>query len=110
MKGFMKEQVWLAPLYFNIFVLNRGGGGGKKNSPCRLVVLFSISMKEATRHGSGKGQSGMNRTKETDTTKETEWSNSTKKKNKEFRQQKRKFRNESDQITTKKGNALKRMG
>ena len=74
----MNEQVWLAPWHFYIFVLNRGGGGSK-NSACRLVVLFSISMKEATRHGSGKGQSGMNRTKETDTTKETEWSDSTKK-------------------------------
>ena len=45
-------------------------------------------MKEATRHGSGKGQSGMNRTEETDTTKETEWSDSTKKKNQELRQDK----------------------
>ena len=85
MKGFMNEQVWLAPWHFYIFVLNRGRS---KNSACRLVVPFSISMKEATRHGSGKGQSGMNRTKETDTTKETEWSDSTKKKNQELRQDK----------------------
>ena len=72
-----------------------------------MVVLFSISMKEATRHGSGKGQSGMNRTKETDTTKETEWSDSTKKEKSGIKTEKRKFRDESEHTKTKKGNALK---
>ena len=61
------------------------GGFQKKVGHKRTI---SISIKEATRHGSGKGQSGMNRTKETDTTKETEWSDSTKKKNQELRQDK----------------------
>ena len=105
----MNEQVWLAPWHFYIFVLNRGGGGSK-NSACRLVVLFSISMKEATRHGSGKGQSGMNRTKETDTTKETEWSDSTKKKNQELRQDKENLEMNQIILQQKKGNALKQMG
>ena len=46
---------------------NNGWGLSKKVGHKRTI---SISIKEATRHGSGKEQSGMNQAEETDTTKE----------------------------------------